>query len=187
MGQRRSSSASELADMVNVLESIGRALRSGAGLHGALRGSVASAGVHREDLEGVVAQLDSGVTLVEALGAWRRRRPRPAVALATAVLTFGVHSGGSVARGVDAAAATLRERLALQGEVRVLAAQARSSAAVVALAPLAFTVVVVMADGRAAGFLFTTVGGLVCLVVGVALEVACVRWMRALTAAAGVL
>lgn len=156
-------------------------------MHQALRSVTSIAGVHTADLSGVVGQLDGGMTLVEALAGWRSRRRTPVVGLATAVLTFGVDTGGSLARAVDGAAATLRERMALQGEVRVLAAQARASAVVVGAAPVGFTVVVAVADSRVAGFLLSTPVGWLCLVVGAGLEIGCVVWMRSLVARAGVL
>jgi tight adherence protein B len=173
--------------MVQVLDAVARSVRGGSGMHQALRSVTSIAGVHTADLNGVVGQLDGGMTLVEALAGWRRRRRTPVVALATAVLTFGVDTGGSLARAVDGAAATLRERMALQGEVRVLAAQARASALVVGAAPVGFTVVVAVADPRVAGFLLSTPVGWLCLVVGAGLEIGCVVWMRSLVARAGVL
>jgi Flp pilus assembly protein TadB len=175
------------ADMVQVLDAVARSIRGGAGVHQALRAVTPVAGVHAEDLAGVVGQLDGGVTLVDALAGWRQRRSTPVVSLTTAVLTFGVDTGGSLARAVDGAAATLRERVALAGEVRVLAAQARASALVVGAAPVGFTAVVAVADPRVAGFLFTTVAGWACVLVGAGLEVGCVVWMRSLVARAGVL
>lgn len=175
------------ADMVQVLDAMARSVRGGSGVHQALRAVIPVAGVHTADLNAVVGQLDGGMTLVDALAAWRKRRATPAVALATAVLTFGVDTGGSLARAVDGAAATLRERVALHGEVRVLAAQARASALVVGAAPVGFTVVVAVTDPRVAGFLLSTPAGWVCLVVGAGLEFGCVVWMRSLVARAGVL
>ena len=177
--------ASGVSDMIRLLDAVARSLRAGNGVHDSLRAATAVAGVHRHDLTAVTTQLDGGSTLVAALASWRFRCPNPPVALATAVLTFGVHTGGSIARGVDAAASTLRERLALHGEVRVMAAQARASAMVVAAVPFGFTVVVAMADPRVPGFLLTTVPGVVCVVAGVGLEIACFLWMRALVASAG--
>lgn len=171
-------------DMVAFLDAVARSLRSGAGLHTALRGSTRVAGVHTDGLAALVGSLDAGVPLAVALGAWRGSQPSPEVSLAAAVLGFGLASGGSVARAVDGAAATLRERLALSGETRVLATQARASAVVVGGAPVAFTAVVVLADPRVAGVLFGSIPGLLCLVVGVVLEVTCVIWMRRLVARA---
>jgi Flp pilus assembly protein TadB len=175
------------ADMVQVLDAVARLIRGGAGVHQALRSVVPVGGVHAADLAGVVGQLDGGMTLVDALAGWRRRQPTAVVSLTTAVLTFGVDTGGSLARAVDGAAATLRERVALRGEVQVLAAQARASALVVGAAPVGFMVLVAIADPRVASFLVSTVAGWLCLVVGAGLEIGCVVWMRSLVARAGVL
>jgi len=175
------------ADMVQVLDAMARLIRGGAGVHQALRSVVPVAGVHAADLASVVGQLDGGVTLVDALAGWRQRQPTAVVSLTTAVLTFGVDTGGSLARAVDGAAATLRERVALRGEVQVLAAQARASAVVVGAAPVGFMVLVAIADPRVASFLVSTVAGWLCLVVGAGLEIGCVVWMRSLVARAGVL
>jgi Flp pilus assembly protein TadB len=173
-----------VADMVRVLDAVSRSLRAGAGVAESLRAATAVGGVHAADLAVVTGMVDAGVGLSVAVGAWRDRRPTPVVALATAVLTFGVHTGSSVARAVDGAAATLRERLALMGEVRVMASQARASALVVGAAPVVFTAVVAVADPRVAVFLFTNPAGWVCVVVGGGLEVGCVAWMRSLVARA---
>jgi tight adherence protein B len=183
--QGRRGGASSVGDMVVVLDAVARALRGGAGVHEALRVSLPGAGVHRRGLGAVVGSVASGRALPDALVAWRRHDPTPEVALATAVLGFGLHTGGSLARAVDGAAATLRERLALLGEVRVLATQARASAVVVGGAPLGFAALVVAADPRVGGVLLTTPVGWACVVTGVGLEVACVLWMRALVRRTG--
>lgn len=175
---------SPTTDMVAFLDAVARGLRGGAGLHAAIRSAVRTSGVHAAGLAGLVGSLDAGVPLGRALAGWRGSRPSTEVSLAAAVLGFGLATGGSVARAVDGAAATLREHLALSGEVRVLATQARASAIVVGGAPLAFTAVVVLADPRVAGVLFGSLIGLVCLIVGAALELACVMWMRRLVARA---
>jgi len=167
-------------DMVVFLDAVGRGLRSGAGVHAAVRSAAPQVGVHASGLAGLVGSLDAGVPLSLALDRWRGDRPAPEVSLAAAVLGFGLATGGSVARAVDGAAATLRERLAIAGETRVLATQARASAVVVGGAPVAFTSLVVLADPRVAGVLFGSWLGAACLVVGAILEVACVAWMRRL-------
>jgi tight adherence protein B len=73
---------------------------------------------------------------------------------------------------------TLRERRALRREVRALSAQARASAAVVAVAPLGFAVVMAATDEATAAFLFGSPAGLACVVVGLGLELAGWRWMQ---------
>lgn len=170
--------------MVSFLDAVARGLRSGLGVHAAVRGAATSGGVHADGLTSLVGSLDAGVPLTVSLAQWRGRRPAPEVSLAAAVLGFGVATGGSIARAVDGAAATLREQLALAGEARVLATQARASAVVVGGAPVAFTAVVVLADPRVAAVLFGSWLGACCLVVGGLLEVACVVWMRRLVARA---
>lgn len=172
------------SDMVAFLDAVGRGLRSGGGLHASLRSAVPMSGVHEVELNRLVGSLDAGVPLSLALARWRGERPSSEVSLAAAVLGFGLATGGSVARAVDGAAATLRERLALAGETRVLATQARASAVVVGGAPLAFMALVVLVDPRVGGVLFGSLVGVVCVVVGLALEVGCVVWMRRLVAQA---
>jgi len=173
-----------VVDMVAFLDAVARGLRGGIGLHASVRGAVSASGVHADTLRGLVGSLDTGVPLSVALARWRGSTPSREVSLAAAVLGFGVATGGSVARAVDGAAATLREHLAIAGESRVLATQARASALVVGGAPVAFTIVVVLADPRVGGVLFGSPVGWCCLVVGGALEVACVVWMRRLVAQA---
>lgn len=171
-------------DMVAFLDAVARSLRSGGGVHAAMRSAASHAGVHTQGLAGLIGSIDAGVPLAAALARWRGERPSPEVSLAAAVLGFGLATGGGVARAVDGAAATLRERLALVGETQVLATQARASAVVVGGAPVAFTAVVVLADPRVGGVLFGSLLGLVCLVVGGLLELTCVVWMRRLVAGA---
>ena len=65
--------------------------------------------------------------------------------------------------------------------MRALATQARTSAAVLAIAPLAFTVLVSTIEPRAVGFLITTPLGLVCLVLGLGLEALGAVWMNQIT------
>lgn len=88
------------------------------------------------------------------------------------------------ARPIDGVAASLRANLAVAAEVRALSSQARYSAMVIALAPLAFGVVAASADGRTADFLLRTRVGVACLAAGVALDVIGAWWMHRITKAA---
>lgn len=173
------------ADMVELLEGVARSLRSGAGLHAALAEAMPSAGVHSAALGVVLRATERGTPLPVALDGWRDRSDSATVGLAVAALSFGVHTGASLARAVDGAAASLRERRAIRAEVRGQAAQARSSAAVVGLAPAVFTGVATTADPAVAAFLFSSPLGWVCLAVGAGLEVAGLVWMRLLVRRSG--
>ena len=85
-----------------------------------------------------------------------------------------------MASSLDRAAASIRQRRALGDEIRALTAQSRASAAVVALAPAGFAVVIAVADREALSVLFTTTIGLVSLAIGVVLEGLGLWWMRRL-------
>ena len=70
----------------------------------------------------------------------RPQRPSPRSRLAAVALGVAAETGGAQARAVDAVAATLRERLAVHADVRAQSSQARLSATVIALLPVAFVV-----------------------------------------------
>jgi len=163
------------------LEAVARGVRSG----GSLRQAVAEAagvtpGGLGAELQAVAAAADRGTPLVTALEAWAERCPRPGVRLAVAALCLGAETGGAQARAVDGVAATLRERLAVAGEVRALTSQTRASMLVIAAAPVAFCVFASATDPRTSTFLFRSPVGLVCLVAGISLDVAGGFWMRRL-------
>jgi tight adherence protein B len=132
------------------------------------------------DLRRMAARLQLGAPLVDALGAWADERPVDGVRTAAGALTLVTTVGGSVAGPLEGLAASLRSDDAAAGEARALSAQARVSAAVVGLAPLGYLAFSTMADPEASAVLVGTAPGRVCLVVGLALEVLAVWWMRAL-------
>lgn len=162
------------------LEDVARGLRSGA----SMRASIAAAAPAATeplcgDLEVVLRRLESGVALSDALGEWADRRPdQRLVRLVTVAVALAAQVGGSMAQAVDGVADTIRAEVALEAEVRALASQARASAALVALLPVAFGGVAGLLDARTAGFLLRSQVGLACLVGGVGLNVAGFAWMR---------
>jgi tight adherence protein B len=164
-------------ELPGLLAAVARSLRSGASIPAALREASTSPTVAAEDLAEVVAQAERGLPLLDALDGWVVRRPLPSVRLVVGILSVALTSGGMPARAVDGAAATLRERAEVDREVRALATQARLSAVVVTVAPLAFAALGVLGDGRTATFLLRTPTGLTCLALGVALDAFGGWWM----------
>jgi tight adherence protein B len=77
-------------------------------------------------------------------------------------------------------AATLRERLAVAGEVRALTSQTRASMLVIAAAPVLFCVFASTTDPRTSTFLFRSPVGLACLAAGISLDIVGAFWMRRL-------
>ena len=176
---RRGRSAAVLeAQLPVALEAMARSLRSGASLRQAVTEAQACGGLVAAELAGVVADLDRGVALVDALDRWQERRPLPGVRLAVAALALGAETGGAQARAVDGVAATLRDRLAIAADVRAHAAQVRASVLVINLAPIAFCAFATATDPRTADFLFRSPLGWSFLAAGVGLDVVSAMWMR---------
>lgn len=164
------------------LDLVARSLRTGASLHQAVgEAGDATPGSVGSDLRAIAAECGLGRPLVGAVEAWAARRPMPAVRLAAAALCLGAETGGAQARAVDGVAATLREHAALHGEVRALTSQARTSALVIAVAPVLFCALTVAVDPASATFLLRTPLGLALLVTGVGLDGASAAWMHRLT------
>lgn len=175
------------------LESIARSLRSGASVRQAIGETAAGAaargpgpgrargpGPLPTELALVADQAAHGGGLVEALECLAARRPSRGVRLAVAALCLGVDTGGAQARAVDGVAATMRERLAVEAEVRALSSQARMSALVIGLAPLGFGAFAAATDPRTSQFLLHTPMGLALVGAGLVLDGAGWLWMQRL-------
>lgn len=185
LGRRRAAAQAE-RDLLRVLDALAAALRSGASPRAALgEAAEVTEGPLRDDLSVVQRRLAMGETTSGALAAWSERRPLPGIRLLVAVLTLGTRTGGDLARAVDDVAATERHRRATRDEVRSLSAQARLSAVVVAVAPVAFTALAALADPGVGRFLLATPLGWGCLLGGTALDLAGAWWMRAVTRSVG--
>lgn len=164
------------------LEAMARTLRTGGSLRQAVAEAAASAPpALADDLSVVAGAVAHGAPLAVALERWTETRPSPGVRLAAAALTLGAETGGAQAKAIDGVARTIRERLGAAAEVKAQATQARVSAAVIALSPLAFGVLSTASDSRTATFLFRTTPGLVLLSAGLGLDVLGTVWMTRLT------
>lgn len=171
-------------DLPDALDAVARSLRSGSSLRQAVEeASESAAGSLGGDLDRVRRALHHGEPLADALGRWTAERPLPGVRLSVAALSLGAETGGASAQAVDGVAATLRTNLAIAGEVRALSSQARLSALVIALAPLAFAFLAATTDGSTASFLLRTPLGVACLLLGLVLDAIGWLWMRRITAA----
>ena len=138
------------------------------------------------ELREVARAIEHGAPVRAALATWSGAADSsPDVQLVAAALTVGAGAGGEVARAVDGVGATLRERHELRAEVQALATQARASAAVLAVTPVLFAVLVATIEPLAIAFLVTTPVGLACLMAGLGLEGLGVWWMARITRSAG--
>lgn len=161
------------------LEAVARHLRGGGSLAQAIDAAAPAVSGPLASSWRRMASDVAALGLVAALERWTQlddREIRPAERLAASALTLAAESGGSPARAVDGVAATLRARLAVTDEIRALSSQARSSAAVIAAAPLVFGLVAAATDDRTAAF-FRSTAGLTMLAGGLALDAFGAWWM----------
>ena len=122
----------------------------------------------------IARAISAGRTVHDALGI---ANDTPEVAYALHVLRLTANHGGNVGESLDRAATALRERHAIAQERVAQSAQARLSAQVLTLAPIAFAgwTVATSADVRSFA---VTVPGAVAVVAGLALNIAGWRWMQ---------
>jgi tight adherence protein B len=177
--------AARLADLAlpDAVEALARSLRSGATLAQAI-GEVArrTDGPLGHELRKVAAELEGGRPLVGAIDGWASRAATPGARLVAAAVALSAETGGAAARALDGVAATLRGNNGVLGELRAQSAQARLSAWVIAVAPLAFGALALGTDRRSATFLLGSPVGLGCLVAGLTLDGIAAWWMQRITA-----
>jgi tight adherence protein B len=172
-GRRRLAAA-----VPDALERVASELRAG----GTIATGVDALAVADSPLAGdfvrVAARVRLGASLGDALRVWRRERPVAGIDAAAGALALCAAVGGRSADALDGLASSLRDRLGVLAEARALSSQARLSALVIGLAPLAYLACSTAIDGRTAHLLFGTATGRMCLVLGLALELVGGWWMR---------
>jgi tight adherence protein B len=177
-GRRRRLEGGDLAEAV---ESVAASLRAGRSLADGLGRAAAGAepGL-RTDLLQIAGRMKRGMGASAAVGRWAADGRTPGAVLVAAAVGLSADAGGDLGRALAGVATTLRERRSLDREIRALSAQARASAVVIAVAPLAFAVLAAGADRGTARFLLASPGGWACLAGGTVLDLAGWRWMRRL-------
>lgn len=176
----RRSTARQDALLPDLLERVASGLRAGLTIGPALvaAGEDVPTPLDRS-VAPLVDALRHGADLRAELARWAAApQASDDVRLVAVALDLSAEAGGATARAVDRVAATVRERHELHAEARGLATQARASAAVLAVAPLLFTVLVATIEPGAAAVLVTTPLGSACLVLGLGLEAAGALWMQ---------
>jgi tight adherence protein B len=168
-----------------VADELAATLRTGSSLHQALSSVAARGGAAGEVVRELLGPVDRGQALADAAEAWTRRARSPDETLLAEAVQLAAWTGRPEPLLFDTVADSLRERLALAGELRAQTAQARTSAAVLVVLPLGFTVLVGITDRHASHFLFGTEGGWVCATLGLALDALGAWWMHTAIRGAG--
>ncbi len=166
-----------LADLPAAVDALVAALATGASPRRALES--AAGGSASADLGRAVRLVERGLPLQAALDRWALAHPRSGAALVADSLALAGRSGGSLVDALRGVGETLRDREAVAREARALATQARLSAVVLVIAPIAFAAAAAALDPAVRRILLETPLGWACLVVGAVLDLIGARWMRA--------
>jgi tight adherence protein B len=166
------------ADAVGALAA---AVRSGASLTQAIRYTTTEAATPvRDDLTQIVAQLDTGIALEQALRSWPDVRPSANVELVVGALELHRRSGGDLPAVLDQVVGAIRDRVSISREVRSLTAQARMSAWILGLLPVGFFAFLWLTSRRDIEGAMSTPVGIACVVAGLLLELGAFAWIRKL-------
>jgi len=166
-----------------VLTGMARALRSGATLHTALQRVAADASIAGRPLRDTARRVHDGSPVRSEIDRWAASFDHPDTDLVRAVLNTGAATGGALAKSFDRAATTLQERADLGREIAALTAQARASALLLSVAPIAFLLVVLAVDPTVVGPAVSTSGRRLAIALGLALDGLGWLWMQRLTSA----
>jgi tight adherence protein B len=162
------------------LEQVGAELRAGGTVATALAGIARGESPLAVDLMRVDTRVRLGASLPDALEAWARERPVSGIDATAGALALSTTVGGRAADALEALASSLRARLAVAAEARALSAQARYSAWVIGVAPIAYLAANAVIDPRSVHSLLGTTAGRACAFVGLGLEVLGAVWIRAI-------
>jgi tight adherence protein B len=130
------------------------------------------------EFQRVVAEIRLGRPAEDALEALAERVGSADFKWAVLAVNIQREVGGNLAEILDTVADTLRERAMLRRQVRVLTAEGRLSAWVLALLPIAIGLYMAAVNPSYIGLLVTTTMGLVMLGTAIALMVLGILWMR---------
>jgi tight adherence protein B len=185
---RRNRRARFVAEAIpRVVDDIAAELRAGGTIATAIRGVAFGDSALAPDFQRIVARVEIGALLDDALQAWTRERPIAGVDSLAGALAVCARTGGPAADALDALSSALRDRLAVIAEAHALSAQARLSALVIGAAPIAYLAWSTLVDPSTLHTLVGTSAGLACLFFGGALECLGLWWMRRIVRAGSVL
>lgn len=168
----RRSADDESSELARWCEGLARAVRGGENLVVALA-SVPAPPRHRDEVDALVRGLDRSGDWPSAI----ESRSSPHLALVLAVVGACIEHGGPAAEPLDRTAEVLRSRAAEAAERRVHSSQARLSAQVLAILPVAMLIVLVTASASVRDVVARPVG-LALIACGAALNLGGWLWMR---------
>jgi tight adherence protein B len=132
----------------------------------------------QEEIADALAEIDLGNSLEEALGSLSERCASRDIELWVTAMLVHRHTGGNLAAVIESLAGRVAQRLQLRGEIRAMTAQGRLSGLVVALAPLAFLLLLSVGSREQMQVLYATPLGWGILAAGLVLNGLGLVWIR---------
>ena len=178
---RRASAARRDEQLADAVAALTAAVRSGMSVPQAIAYAMREAEAPvADDLARMVADIDVGVPLADAVDGWARRTGSEDAQLVAGALDLHRRSGGDLPAVLDQVALTIRERVAVGREIRALTAQARLSGWILGVLPVGFFAFLWLTSRRDIQGALATPAGLGSVLLGLALEVGAFFWIRSL-------
>lgn len=175
-GRRTSRLEQQLPEALSLQSS---ALKAGHSTTRSLRAVAKQCGPPLSDeVQRAIREVDIGVPLEAALADLSARSSSRDVELWVTAMQVHRITGGNLAAILESLAKQVRERSQMRSEIRALTAQGRLSGLVVALAPIAFFVLLSVTSKEQMQVLYSTSVGLLLLSVGISMEIAGFFWIR---------
>jgi tight adherence protein B len=168
-------------ELPDALRRVAAELGAGRTADRALQAAAASGGAAGEALALAGRRAAAGEEIAAALAAALGQRAR----FAAAAVSLQLRAGGDLPELLRSLARRLDERRGVNAEIRALTAQARLSARVVPLLPVAGLVLAALLDAGAVRLLLTTLPGLAIVAVAAVLDLAGLLAIRAIARSIG--
>ena len=176
--QRVKAAESQLLDMLTLCSN---SMRSGWGFLQALENvSTELPAPISEEVRQVLEEVSLGASPEEALSALQERIPSYDLELIITAVLIQRKAGGNLAEMMDNIAHTIRERLKLFGEIRIITSEARMSTWILALLPVVILVVMTMVNNDFIQPLLVEPRGRIILMIAGGLEICGVMVLRRL-------
>jgi len=133
-----------------------------------------------EEVRQVLEEVSLGASPEEALSALQERIPSYDLELIITAVLIQRKAGGNLAEMMDNIAHTIRERLKLFGEIRIITSEARMSTWILALLPVVILVVMTMVNNDFVQPLLVEPRGRIILMIAGGLEICGVMVLRRL-------
>ncbi len=180
---RRARRTHELLErqMAEVAESTAMAVRSGLSIRQSLQFAASEAGDPiKSSMEEMLQATALGAPLERAIARWAKGVGPMDATLLTLVLSIHARSGGDLAGALQGVAGTIRHRISMRRELRVMSAQGRISGAILGSLPVAFFLVLATTSRSQMAPVYRSSAGVAMVTTGLVLELLAYLWIRAL-------